>query len=73
VQSAGGRQNGALDPVGVKAGELGDDRAAHRVPDERCGIDTAVVEEGSGGMGQVGDVQRTERVAAASESGQVGS
>lgn len=73
VQSAGRRhENGALDPVRVKAGELGDDRAAHRVPDERGGVDTAVVEEGSGDMGQVGDVQRTKRVAAASESGQVG-
>ena len=62
----------ALQPLGVQMRELRDDGAAHRVPDQRGGDDAAVVEEGGCRVGQVGDVERPQRVAAASEPGQVG-
>jgi hypothetical protein len=51
-------EHGALQPFGVEVGELGDDRATHRVPDQRGGVDAAVVEEFGGRVGQVGDVER---------------
>ena len=73
MQTSGRRdEDGAVDPVRVLAGELADDRAAHRVADERGRLELPVVHEGRCGGGEVGDVERVEGAAAATEPGEVG-
>ena len=73
VQTACRRhEDGPVDAVGMVVGELADDGAAHGVADQGRRRDLAIVEEPGCGMGEVGNVERTQGPSAVSEPRQVG-
>ena len=72
VQTAGRRyEDGSLEAFRIRVRELADDRAAHRVPDQRHRLDLTVVEESGRCVRQVVHVEGVDGPPAAAEPGQV--